>query len=139
MMERLICRGLIVIIAIATVHFKQQAAFADGHIGDKPVTWKDCLTDISVERGTHCGDRDSIDLRGTNSCTEEIDVQICLNNRKKDGSWVWACGVESGIKPGKKLNSGHWTCHSSGKVSVVVRKAGDFSTKLRIPSESPEP
>lgn len=126
-------------IIISAACFISQNALADGHIGDKPVIWKDCLADIGVERGTFCGDRDSIAVHATNSCTEEIDVQICLNNRKKDGSWVWSCTVESGIKSGKKLDSGHWTCHSSGKVSVVVRKAGDFKTQLRKPSESPEP
>ena len=112
-------------------------------VGDStppPQASRDCLQEWKSARGTHCGDSDSIEWTAVNSCRDPIDVQVCMNNRAREG-WQWQCRATSGLKPNEWLD-GHafWTCHSTGKRVSWARKAGDFKTLFpAVPAESPAP
>ena len=106
----------------------------------KSVPWKDCLQDVQVTRGGSCGKKESLQVHAVNRCTDAVDVKICIDSKKKDGSWKWSCTMQSEVKPAEKLNQGHWTCFSNARVHLWARKAGDRSTKLpQEPAESADP
>lgn len=68
----------------------------------------DCVV-LTREQGNNCASRDSLQIKVTNKCSENVYVKMCLE--RKDGQWN--CGSDSILKPGR-TNTGFYACHGTG-------------------------
>ena len=59
--------------------------------------------------GKSCGNKDSMNVRIRNNCSESVYVKVCVERT----SGKWSCGSDSGLEAGT-TNAGFYTCHATG-------------------------
>lgn len=114
--------GITVIIALSSVViFNNNSATAERD-------WNECVTKYDSKWGSHCkncamdGDTYKVMLR--NTCTENIDVLCCVQEKYKN----WKCYTHNNLAAQDTLYG--YACQGNGKYLVWAKKVGDKQIKF---------
>lgn len=101
-------------------------AWSDGEREVAVIDYADCVQKYRSGWGENCSQcpnsQDSYVVYLRNSCTEPIDVMVCVQESDK----TWKRYQHSGMAPKDSLRA--YACIGTGKYLSWARKAGDEST-----------
>lgn len=90
---------------------QQQGAAHSSDVADFPIPdANQCMQVRESVRGKQCGTADSMSVTMVNTCSQQINMQLCLFDSQRNR---WSCGTYGAAAPGQTIYS--YVCHSDGR------------------------